>query len=207
MLFRSKRNGLYYLEELKTGRAFLTSEIGNVQRNKVLLWHKRLGHPSFGYMKKISPHLFLGLNNENFICETCIKAKSHRTSFGNSFNKCVEPFELIHTDVWGPSPVISKSGGKWYVIFVDDCTRMTWLYILKTKDEVSRTFQSFHKMITTQFEKKIKMVRSDNGTEYINRDLQSFFFRKWNPPRDLMCRNSTTKWCGREEEQTSTGNN
>jgi Reverse transcriptase (RNA-dependent DNA polymerase)/Integrase core domain len=125
-------------------------------------------------MKKISPHLFFGLNEENFICETYIKAKSHRTSFGNSLNKCVEPFELIHTDVWGPSPVISKSGGKWYVIFVDDCTRMTWLYILKTKDEVSKIFQNFYKMIITQFEKRIKVIRSDNGTEYINKELQVF---------------------------------
>jgi GAG-pre-integrase domain/gag-polypeptide of LTR copia-type len=149
----TKRNGLYYLDELKTGKIFLTSGNENSERNKVFLWHKRLGHPSFGYMKKISPHLFLNLNDENFICETCIMAKSHRTSFGNSLSKCANPFELIHTDLWGPSPVNSKSGGKWYVIFVDDCTRMTWLYILKTKDEVSKTFKNFHKMITVHFEK------------------------------------------------------
>jgi GAG-pre-integrase domain len=75
----TKRNGMYYLKELKNGRACLTSEIGEIQKNKVLLWHKRKDHSSFGYMKKFL-HIFLGLKDENFICKTCIKSKSHRNS-------------------------------------------------------------------------------------------------------------------------------
>jgi transposase InsO family protein len=170
----SKRDGLYYLDSV-LGTAYSTKSDSVKLREKVWLWHKRLGHPSFGYMRKLSPTLFSDLDNENFVCETCIKAKSHRTTYHLSTNKCLHPFDLVHTDVWGPSPIVSKSGYRWFVLFTDDCTRMTWLYLLKTKDEVSNIFKSFYKMVRTQFEKSIKIVRSDNGKKYINRKLQDFF--------------------------------
>ena len=52
---------------------------------------------------------------------------------------------------------------------------MTWLYLLKTKDEVSKVIQSFHKLVKIQFGKEIKILRSDNRTEYVNKSVQSFF--------------------------------
>ncbi|RVW80299.1 hypothetical protein CK203_039236 [Vitis vinifera] len=62
----------------------------------------------------------------------------------------------IHSDVWGPSPISIGSGVRWFVIFVDDCTHMTWLYLMKHKDEVLHVFQSFHAMIQTQFSSKLR---------------------------------------------------
>jgi len=147
----TKREGLYYLDDLKTGRTYLTESVEEDRKNKVMLWHKRLGHPSFGYLKKLSPHLFLGINEKDLSCKTCVEAKSHRTSYLDNTNKCLVPFDLIHTDVWGPSPILLKSGCRWYVIFIDDCTRMTWLYLLKSKAEVTKTFQSFYNMVEAQF--------------------------------------------------------
>ena len=86
-------------------------------------------------------------------------------------NKSMIPFDLIHSDVWGPSLVTTSSGHRWFVIFVDDCTQMTWLYLLKHKDEVFAIFQSFHTMVQTQFFAKIKILRSDNGGEYVNQQF------------------------------------
>jgi hypothetical protein len=62
----------------------------------------------------------------------------------------------------GPAPVTSMSGYRWFILFTNDCTRMTWIYLLKIKDEVSKILCNFYKMIRTQFDKEIKMVRSDN---------------------------------------------
>ena len=59
--------------------------------------------------------------------------------------------------------------------FIDDCTRMTWLYLLKHKDDVYSVFQSFHTMIQTQFSAKIQILRSDNGGEYVNKKFQDYF--------------------------------
>jgi len=61
------------------------------------------------------------------------------------------------------------------VIFVDDCTRMTWLYLLKHKNEVLSTFQSFHTMVQTQFLAKVQILRSDNDGEYVNHQFQTYF--------------------------------
>jgi GAG-pre-integrase domain len=95
----TKRDGLYYLDEVKIGKTYLSSTKPNNSRETILLWHKRLGHPSFGYLKKLSPHLFVGLENDKFVCETCIKAKSHKTSYFDSDKRSLVPFDLVHTDV------------------------------------------------------------------------------------------------------------
>jgi hypothetical protein len=122
-------------------------QMTNDKERQIWLWHYRLGHPSFSYMKHLFPDLFSKLHTSEFKGETCILAKSHRVSYPISLNKSVVPFALIHSDVWAPSPVTTPSGIRWFVIFVDDYTRMTWLYLLKHKDEVFGAFQSFHDMI------------------------------------------------------------
>lgn len=85
------------------------------------------------------------------------------------------PFALIHSNVWGPLPVTNMSGIRWFVIFVDDCTRMTWLYLMKQKDEVLNIFETFHAMVCTQYGATIKVLRSDNGGEYVNKHLKTYF--------------------------------
>jgi transposase InsO family protein len=167
----TRRGGLYYLDGVKTGEALLSKSMDG-RETEILTWHKRLGHPSLRYMKKLLPQLFSNYDYDRIVCETCIKAKSHRSSYLPSTNKAFSPFELIHTDVWGPSPMCSKAGFRWYIIFVDDFSRMTWLYLLKTKDEVKEIFKVFINMVKTQFERNIKVIRSDNGTEFVNHDVR-----------------------------------
>ena len=82
---------------------------------------------------------------------------------------------LIHSDICGPAPVSVSSGIRWFVIFVDDCTHMTSLYLMKSKNEVARIFCSFHTMIKTQFSAKLQILRSNNGGEYDNKELQECF--------------------------------
>ncbi|RVW74477.1 Retrovirus-related Pol polyprotein from transposon TNT 1-94 [Vitis vinifera] len=52
--------------------------------------------------------------------------------------------------------------------------KMTWLCLMKTKDEVNLLFQNFHKMIETQYNAKVRVLRSDNGGEYQSSDLQKY---------------------------------
>ena len=62
-------------------------------------------------------------------------------------------------------------GSRWFVTFIDDCTRMTWLCLMKTKDKMNLLFQKFHKVIETQYNAKVRVLRSDNGEEYQSSDL------------------------------------
>ncbi|XP_057517829.1 uncharacterized mitochondrial protein AtMg00300-like [Amaranthus tricolor] len=97
-----EKGGLYYLEgETQKGKAVLAR--GSEER-QLWTWHRRLGHPSIGYLEKLFPQ-FIGLKTD-FKCETCIRAKSHKHSYSTSLNRADLPFMLIHSDVWGPAPVI-----------------------------------------------------------------------------------------------------
>ena len=135
------------------------------------MWHRRLGHASFGYLKKLFPNLFAKSDISSFRYDICELSKSYHTSFLLILNKNSFSFMVIHSDVWGSSKVPTLSGSRWFVTFIDDCTRMTWLCLMKTKDEVNLLFQNFHKMIETQYNAKVQVLHSDNGGEYQSSDL------------------------------------
>ena len=98
---------------------------GEKKKYEIWSWHRRLGHASFGYFKKMFPSLFARSDISGFHCDICELVKSHRTSFPLILNKSMLSFMVIHFDVWGPSKVPTLSGLRWIVTFIDDCTRMT----------------------------------------------------------------------------------
>jgi transposase InsO family protein len=74
----------------------------------------------------------------------------------------------------GPMPVKSLGGSLYYVTFIDDYSRKTWLYLLKTKDEVFSKFQEFKEEIENLTSKKIKTLRTNNGGEYTSKEFVAF---------------------------------
>jgi transposase InsO family protein len=71
-------------------------------------------------------------------------------------------------------PVTSLGGYLYYLIFVDDFSRKTWIYFLKKKDEVFKWFRSFKALVENQTGKKIKILRTDNGTEYESNEFNDY---------------------------------
>ena len=141
-----------------------------------MLWHRRLGHPTFGLLQFLFPSLLSNKNVSTFRCEDCELGKHHRTSFYPSNNKSSVPFSLIHSDVWGPSRVVALKGHRWFVSFIDDFSRATWIYMMKDKSEVNLIFKNFHKMICTQFDARVKIIRSNNGGNILNMVLRIIFW-------------------------------
>lgn len=135
----------------------------------VLDWHKKLGHPS----KKNLFHVLKSCNfkingNEKMdFCSTCQYGKNHRLSFKHSNSKASKPLELIHTDLWGPAPIHSKQGFKYYINFLDDFSRFNWIYPLKSKSESLPIFKQFKLLVKKQFNLPIKTIHSDSGREFI----------------------------------------
>jgi hypothetical protein len=177
--YGTRRGKLYYLNMEPAGssqlaQAFSTEGSTKSDQARVWLWHRRLGHASFGYLKKLFPKLFLNLSSSDFKCDICELAKSHRVPFPIRMHKSPIPFMVVHSDVWGPAKIPSLNGSRWFVSFIDDYSRMTWVCLMKTKDEVSMLFKKFHKMVTTQYQSQIKVFRTDNGRELVNRDVDSF---------------------------------
>ena len=110
--------------------------------------------------------LFAKCDVSSIHCDVCELTKNHHTSVPLSLNKVHFLFMVTHYEVWGSSNVPTLSGSRWFVTFIDDYTRMTWLCLMKTKDKVKFLLQNFHKMIETQYNTKLQVLRRDNGGEY-----------------------------------------
>ena len=134
-----------------------------------LLWHCRLGHPSFVKLKETLPWLHLS----EFHCESCELGKHHRSSYPSRTGPPTHrPFDLVHCDVWGPAPHTSPTGGKYYMVFVDDYTRASWTYILKSRKEVLSRVQHFLLEIITQYETMVKILCTDNALEFTQKAIE-----------------------------------
>ena len=148
-----EENGFYFQQRNEVESDSITRRANHLLREtlpkEAWLWHQRLGHRSFSLLC----HLFLSLiNNHNIsnaMCETCELGKHHRATFNLSLNKTTIPFQIIHTDVWGPSNISSMNGIKWFVTFIDDFFRTTWVYLMREMSDVFSIFKNFHKMICT----------------------------------------------------------
>lgn len=143
------------------------------------LWHNRLGHPhALNLNSMFSSGVLLDkLDHSSEIdktCEECALSKAHMLPFVKSNNHAVHPFDIIHSDVWGPSRVGSLSGKYYYVVFIDDWSRYSWIYFLRQKSEVLQVFKYLQAMVQTQFNKKIKILRTDSGGEYISTEFNHF---------------------------------
>ena len=173
--------------------------------NKVDLLHRRFGHLHhnvFIHLLKNDQtiNLSTSLINQSAqqICKACQMGKSHRLHFLVTKTKTSQVLELIHTDLWGPSPIISKDGYVYYISFVDDFSRYTWIYPLKLKSEVLKVFKLFRLQAEKQFQCPIKMMQSDWG-ESIEHLL--IFWTKMEPCSDthVPTHTHTPKWGSWEE--------
>jgi len=171
------KDGLYMLEVQGSSSNSPSLSFISVNSNKTDVWnhHCRLGHLSFKTLRNMFPSLFKNLDVEQFHCEICEFAKHHRVPFPTSDSRSVSPFTIIHSDIWGPYNIPNISGAKGFVTFINDCTRMTWVYLVKRKSDVSRILPNFTNMIRNQFRVSIKGFRTDNARDYFNQILSPYF--------------------------------
>ena len=99
---------------------------------------------------------------------------SHRLSFENSTSRCSAPLERIHSDLMGPTRTSSYSGFFYMLLFVDDFSRYTWVYLLKEKSEVFSRFQEFKVTVEGELGRNIKILSTDNGGEFMSKEFLSF---------------------------------
>ncbi|KAJ0816887.1 putative RNA-directed DNA polymerase [Helianthus annuus] len=171
----SEVGGLYFVNTLNKGQYLCGSVFSNSTMLSDKLWHNRLGHPSDKVLHVLKDVLPLNNLKSTDPCETCHQAKQTRIVFNLSDHKSSELGHLVHMDLWGPFKVTSREGYKYFLTIVDDYSRAVWLYLLKTKDEVYYNINVFFKLIETQFGQKIKVCRTDNGNEFVNKQVKHFF--------------------------------
>lgn len=143
-------------------------------------WHRRLGHINSTSLNKMKNGATTGISYTNKAdvdkskCTVCCKGKQSRLPFQPSSTNTQDILELIHSDVCGPMENVSIGGSRYYVLFVDDYSRMVFVYFMKTKSEVFKFFKEFQSLVEKQTDRKIKILRTDNGGEYCSQDFERY---------------------------------
>ncbi|GKD03463.1 putative ribonuclease H-like domain-containing protein, partial [Tanacetum coccineum] len=158
----------------------LTCLVAKATSEESMLWHRRLGHVNFKNINKlVKDNLVRDLPLKRFendqTCVACLKGKQHRASCKTkAFCPTTKPLFMLHMDLFGPTFVSSLMHKKYCLVVTDDYSRFSWVFFLRTKDETSEILKNFIKEIENLVDKKVKIIRSDNGTEFKNHVMDEF---------------------------------
>jgi hypothetical protein len=141
------------------------------------IWHRRLGHLHYRALS-ILREIVIGLPNYNVeqqgVCRGCALDKNAKATFPSNERRSKGILDLIHSDVSWMMLVASLQGASYYVMFIDDFSKKTWIFFMKTKDEVFSWFQEFKAQVENQIGRRIKVSRLDNGGEYTSNEFKDF---------------------------------
>ena len=116
---------------------------------------------------------------ENFICEGCQHGKHTKASFPSKEYFASKPLQLVHTDLCGPTRTMLLNVEKYFMLFIDDYTRMTWVTFLKHKLEAFNKFKIFRKMVENESDMKIKFVQLDKRGEFTSDEFFDYCEKTW----------------------------
>ncbi|GJY59395.1 retrovirus-related pol polyprotein from transposon TNT 1-94 [Tanacetum coccineum] len=145
------------------------------------LWHRRLSHLNFDYINLLSKKdVVIGLPKLKYVkdqlCSSCEVSKAKRSSFKSKTVPSLKGrLNLLHMDLCGPMRVASINGKKYILVIVDDYSRYTWTLFLRSKDETPKVLKDFLMMIQRNLQALVISVRTDRGTEFLNKTLNAFF--------------------------------
>jgi hypothetical protein len=187
----SKESGKIALTGYRHGNIYEANILSNTDGSPTCLiskasvdeswnWHKKLSHLNFSNINElVKKDLVRGLPNALYLpdglCDACQKAKQRRTSFQSKSESSIEePYHMLHLDLFGPVNIMSISKKRYTLVIVDEYSRFTWVYFLHRKDETPEVLLDHVRMIETTTKFKVKILRSDNGTEFKNTKMEEF---------------------------------
>nr|GEX39603.1 putative ribonuclease H-like domain-containing protein [Tanacetum cinerariifolium] len=182
VLLRVPRENKMYNVDLKNivPSGDLTCLFAKATLDESTLWHRWLGHINFKTMNKlVKGNLVRGLPlkvfENNHTCVACKKGKQHKASCKTKpVNSVSQPLQRLHMDLFRPTFVKSLNKESYCLVVTDDYSRFSWVFFLATKDKTSTIFKTFITGIENQINHKVKIIRSDNRTEFKNHDLNQF---------------------------------
>ncbi|GJU46082.1 retrovirus-related pol polyprotein from transposon TNT 1-94 [Tanacetum coccineum] len=148
---------------------------------KSWLWHRRLSHLNFGTINDLTRlDLVDGLPKfkygKDHLCSACERGKSKKASHPPKLVPSDHSkLELLHMDLCGPMRVASINGKKYILVIVDDFSRYTWVYFLRSKDETPEIIKKFITQAQLNYKAKVCKIRTDNGTEFKNATLKAYY--------------------------------
>ncbi|GJR65437.1 retrovirus-related pol polyprotein from transposon TNT 1-94, partial [Tanacetum coccineum] len=181
LLSGSRETNLYTLSIGDMMTSSLICLLSKALKTESWLWHRRLSHLNFGAINYLAKNgLVRGLPKLKFekdhLCSACAMGKSKKQSHKpKSKDTNQEKLYLLHMDLCGPMRVTSINGKKYILVIVDDYSRFTWVKFLASKDEAPDFIIKFLKMIQVRLNAPVRNIRTDNGTEFVNQTLRSYY--------------------------------
>ncbi|KAJ9535417.1 LOW QUALITY PROTEIN: hypothetical protein OSB04_un001468 [Centaurea solstitialis] len=179
-----RKDNVYCLDIEDASSSSLNCLFSKASVSESSLWHRRMCHMNFKNMNLlVKNNLVRGLPAKEFSsddhCVACLKGKQHKNSHkSKEVNTISSPLQLLHMDLFGPTNVMSIGKKSYCLVIVDDYSRFTWVYFLRTKDETNGLIKPFVIRVENKTNLRLKVIRSDNGTEFKNADLNSFCRKK-----------------------------
>ncbi|XP_042756658.2 retrovirus-related Pol polyprotein from transposon TNT 1-94 [Lactuca sativa] len=175
MKVQRSSNRLYKIELREVSSRCLVGE----SKDPTWLWHTRLGHVNFTALKSMSEKGIIEGVPKMAIpskpCEGCLVGKQSRSSFPASTNyRAKKKLELVHGDLCGPVSPPTPAGNIYFMLLVDDYSRVMWVFFIKTKDEAFRTFTDFRSKVENETGEKLKMLRTDRGGEFLSKKFEEY---------------------------------
>nr|GEX31088.1 retrovirus-related Pol polyprotein from transposon TNT 1-94 [Tanacetum cinerariifolium] len=145
------------------------------------LWHRHLSHLNFDTINLLSKNdIVIGLPKLKFVkdhlCSSCELGKGKRQCFQTKTTPSSKiRLQLLHMDLCGPMRVESINGKKYVLVIVDDYSRYTWTYFLRSKDETPEVLINFLRLVQRGLHAQVRIVRTDKGTKFLNKTLHAYF--------------------------------
>ena len=119
-----------------------------------------------------------GMSNSSLdfnFCQHCVYGKQNWVSFPSCAKRANTLLELVHSYVFEPVSIPSLGKSMYYVSYIDDFSRNTWIYVMRKKHEVFDRFKEFNALVENQIEKNIKVLRTDNGWEFCKKEFEDLY--------------------------------
>ncbi|GKE11272.1 retrovirus-related pol polyprotein from transposon TNT 1-94 [Tanacetum coccineum] len=181
LLTGNRGSDLYTISLQETTSSTLICLMAKASPTQAWLWHQRLSHLNFDYINLLSKKdVVIGLPKLKYVkdqlCSSCEVSKAKRSSFKTkAVPSSKGRLNLLHMDLCGPMRVASINGKKYILVIVDDYSRYTWTLFLRSKDETPEVLKDFLTMIQQNLQALVIFVRTDRGTEFLNKTLHVFF--------------------------------
>jgi hypothetical protein len=166
-------SNIYVLSEIGNEKCFLGKE------DEIWLWHRRIGHIHFDNLVKVNKREAVRempqiMKPTNTLCKHCQQGKQTKTRFKSKEYPMTRPMEIVHTDLVGPTTTKGLKGEKYFMLLVDDYTRMTTVFFLKNKSEAFENFKIYKETVENEMDSKIKCLRSDSGGEFTSKKFMDY---------------------------------
>ncbi|GJU43048.1 retrovirus-related pol polyprotein from transposon TNT 1-94 [Tanacetum coccineum] len=181
LLTGNRGSDLYTISLQETTSSTPICFMAKASPTQAWLWHRRLSHLNFDYITLLSKKdIVTGLPKLKYVkdqlCSSYEMSKEKRSSFkSKAVPSSKGRLNLLHMDLCGPMRVASINGKKYILVIVDDYSRYTWTLFLRSKDETPEVLKDFLTMIQRNLQAQVIIVRTDRGTEFLNKTLHAYF--------------------------------